>query len=446
MTLSRRQFIGHMATGTAAFTIVPSAVMGANGRTPPNERLNIAAVGSGGMGRGNIDGVSSQNIVALCDVDESRAKDTYEKYPNVPKFRDFRKMFDKMDKSIDAVIVATPDHTHAVVAMEAMRRAKHVYVQKPLTKSIWEARMLTEAARKYGVVTQMGNQGHSGEGVRLISEWIWDGAIGDVREVHSWTNRPVWPQGVERPKNKPPVPDSLSWDLWLGPVKDRPYHPSYLPFNWRGWFDFGTGAFGDMGCHILDPVYTALKLTAPTSVEASVAKQWHKWDKTDSFPTASVVDMDFPARAGMPPVKLTWFDGGLQAPRPMEMDPRRKMGEGGSGTLFLGSKGKLMAGTYGGGPQLIPYEKHKAYQKPPKTLKRIKTSHEMNWVEACKRGGNASSSFDYSGPFTETVLLGALAQRFPGKRLLWDSKNLAITNHAEAAEFIKPSYREGWSL
>jgi predicted dehydrogenase len=398
------------------------------------------------MGAGNIGGVSSQNIVALCDVDDERAKETYSKYPDVPKFRDFRKMFDKMENAIDAVIVATPDHTHAVAAMAAMQRGKHVYVQKPLTKSIWEARQLTAAARRYGVVTQMGNQGHSGEGVRLICEWIWDGAIGEVRQVHSWTNRPVWPQGVKRPQGRPPVPESLDWDLWLGPVAQRPYHPSYLPFNWRGWYDFGTGAFGDMGCHILDPVYTALKLTAPTSVEASVAKQWHQWDKTDSYPTASVVDMDFPAREGMPPVKLTWFDGGLQAPRPMEMDPRRKMGEGGSGTLFIGSKGKLMCGTYGGGPQLIPYAKHQAYRRPPKTLKRIKTSHEMNWVEACKRGGQASSRFDYSGPFTETVLLGALAQRFPGQRLLWDSKNLKITNHEEAAEFVKPPYRKGWGL
>ncbi len=440
ISFSRREFLNQTVAGVAAFTLVPSRVLGGNGQTPPSEKLNIACVGAGGMGAKNIEAVSSQNIVALCDVDDRQAAETYALYPQVPKFRDFRKMLDKHDKDIEAVIVATPDHTHAVIAMEAMKRGKHVYVQKPLTRTVYEARMLTEAAHKYGVVTQMGNQGHSGDGVRHICEWIWDGAIGDVRAVHAWTNRPVWPQGLARPEEQPPVPDHLSWDLWLGPAPYRPYHPAYLPFNWRAWQDFGTGALGDMACHILDPVFSALKLKYPVSVQASVAQQckemWTTWENTESYPHACLVHYEFPARGDMPPVTLHWYDGGLTPLRPDELEPGRRMGD----------NGKLMCGCYGDGPQLIPYTRMQAYQKPPQTLPRIRTTHEMNWVECCKTGAQATSHFDYAGPFTETVVMGNLAIRFPREKLLWDGQAMRVTNLEEANALVNPPYREGWSL
>ena len=264
--MSRRDFIGG-AAAVAAFTIVPRHVLGGPGHTPPSEKLNIAGIGVGGKGAGDIGAVESENIVALCDVDEKQAGKTFEKYPGAKTYRDFRKMLEK-EKNIDAVVVATPDHVHAPASMMAIKMGKHVYCEKPLTHSIYEARMLTEAARKHKVATQMGNQGHSGEGTRLICEWIWGGAIGEVREVHTWTNRPIWPQGIDRPEETPPVPPTLAWDLWLGPAPDRPYHPAYMPFKWRGWWDFGTGALGDMACHIIDPVFWALKLGYPKSVEA----------------------------------------------------------------------------------------------------------------------------------------------------------------------------------
>ncbi|MDH4240032.1 MAG: Gfo/Idh/MocA family oxidoreductase, partial [Phycisphaerae bacterium] len=316
--LSRRDFMGG-AAAVAAFTIVPRHVLGGANNVAPSGKLNIAAIGSGGMGGGNINACRGENIVALCDVDDERAKDTYKRFPNAKKWKDFREMLDKQ-KDIDAVIVATPDHTHAVAAMAAMRRGKHVYVQKPLTRTVFEARTLTEAARKYKVATQMGNQGHSGEGVRLICEWIWDGAIGPVREVNAWTNRPIWPQGIDRPGDTPKVPDTLDWDLWLGPAPNRPYHPAYLPFAWRGWWDFGCGALGDMACHLLDPVFSALKLGYPDSVEACATKV-----NNETFPLASIVRYEFPARGDMPPVKLNWYDGGMKPPRPAELEPGLRM-------------------------------------------------------------------------------------------------------------------------
>ena len=358
-------------------------------------------------------------------------------------------MLDKQ-KDIDAVIVATPDHTHAVAAMAAMRRGKHVYVQKPLTHTVYEARMLTEAARKYKVVTQMGNQGHSGEGVRLMCEWIWDGAIGPVREVHIWTNRPVWPQGIDRPSDTPPVPPTLDWDLWLGPSPMRPYHPCYLPFNWRAWIDFGTGALGDMGCHVMDAAFWALKLKYPVSVEASHSyevKGRKRVENKETYPNASVVHYQFPAREGMPAVKLHWYDGGLLPERPEELEPGREIPE--SGTIFVGDKGKIMCGTYSDDPRIIPESKMKEYKRPPKTLPRIEKGtdgHEQNWIAACKGGPPACSNFDYSGPLTETVVMGNLAVLNPGKNLRWDGENMKVTNDDKANEYIKPAYREGWSL
>ena len=446
--ISRRQFLGG-AAAAAAFTIVPRYVLGGPGYTPPSEKLNIAGIGAGGMGASNINAVSSENIVALCDVDEKQAAGTYKKFPNAKKYRDFRKMLEKENKNIDAVIVATPDHTHAVAAMMAMSMGKHVYVQKPLTYSVYEARKLTEAARKYKVATQMGNQGHSGEGVRLICEWLWDGAIGQVREVHAWTNRPVWPQGIDRPEDAPPVPSTLDWDLWLGPAPYRPYHPAYLPFNWRAWLDFGTGALGDMACHVLDPVFSVLKLGYPTSVEAShsydVREMWKRVDNKETYPRASIVHYKFPAREGMPPVKLHWYDGGLMPERPEELEPGRKM----TSVIFIGDKGKLMCGGSGDHPRLIPETKMKEYKRPAKTLPRITNGiggHEQNWVEACKGGEPACSNFDYSGPFTEMVVMGNLAIRFPGQRLDWDGQNMRCTNVPEANKYVRRQYRQGWTL
>jgi predicted dehydrogenase len=453
--ISRRTFVGTMAAATGIM-IVPRHVLGGPGYQAPSDKLNIATVGVSGMGASNTAACEGENIVALCDVDDARSARVYQKYPKAATYRDFRVMLEKQ-KDIDAVIVATPDHSHAVVAMAAMQLGKHVYVQKPLTRTIWEARMLTEAARRYKVVTQMGNQGHSGEGVRLIEEWIADGAIGKVREVHCWTNRPIWPQGMPRPADTPEVPPTLDWDLWIGPSPMRPYHPTYHPFSWRAWFDFGCGALGDMACHVMDASYTALKLGYPTSVTAFIAFQVVErpgrrggvervrlvYD--DSYPMATIVHYAFPARSGkLPAVKLHWYDGGLLPERPEELEPDRNLPE--SGTLFVGDKGKLICETYSESPRLIPESRMRRYRRPKKTIPRIATSHEQNWIDACKGKTRAVSHFDYAGPFTETVLLGNLAIRFPGRKLEWDGPNMKVTNVPEANEFIKPVYRTGWSL
>ncbi len=451
--IDRRRFLKAAGTGVAAFSIVPSYVLGRNGQTPPSGKLNIAGIGVGGMGKGNLRAVSeSEHIAALCDVDWDFAAKTFELYPDAKKFKDYRVMLDKMGDTVDAVIIATPDHTHACIAMEAMRRGKHVYVQKPLTRTVHEARVLTEAAHTYGVVTQMGNQGHSSDAIRRICEWIWDGAIGDVREVHAFTNRPIWPQGgLTAPEKGQPVPDSLDWDLFLGPAPVRPYHSIYHPWNWRAWVDFGTGALGDMACHILDPVFWALKLKYPSSVQGSFATSYTKENKrmteiTDSYPNASVIHYDFPARDNMPEVKVHWYDGGLLPERPEDLEPGRRMGEDGNGVIFVGDKGKLMCGCYASSPQLIPYTKMKAYKRPEKTIPRVETSHEMDWVRAIKEGRRPSSNFDYAGPLTEMVVMGNLSLFFPGQKLLWDGPAMKVTNVEEANQYVNPAYRQGWAL
>ncbi len=447
--LSRRDFVG-AAAAVAAFTVVPRHVLGGAGNTAPSDKLNIAGVGVGGMGQNNVAKCASENIVALCDVDAKYAAGVFEKYPNAKKWTDYRKMLDEQ-KDIDAVIVATPDHLHAVVAMAAMQRGKHVYVQKPLTRSVWEARMLTEAARKYKVQTQMGNQGHSSEELRLVSEWIQDGAIGNVTEVHCWTNRPVWPQGIDRPTETPPVPEGLDWDLWIGPSPMRPYNPIYLPFNWRAWIDFGAGALGDMGCHVMDAAFSALKLKYPVSVQAShsweVKQMWTRFDNKETYPSAEIVHYQFPARGNMPAVKLHWYDGGIMPERPDDLEAGRSIPE--SGTIFVGDKGKLICDTYCENPRIFPESKMKAYKRPAKTFRRVKggvDGHEQDWISACKGGPVASSNFDYSGPFTETVVMGNLAVLNPEKVLLWDGENMKVTNDEKANAFVKPQFREGWSL
>ncbi|MHC4148923.1 MAG: Gfo/Idh/MocA family protein, partial [Planctomycetota bacterium] len=440
--ISRRQFLGSAAAAATAFTIVPRHVLGGAGHTAPSEKLNVAGVGVGGMGAHNVLKVAGmefdegnekliktrdgENIVALCDVDSEIAVSLYRGFSKAKKYTDFRKMLEKQ-KDIDAVVIGTPDHTHAVIAMTAIKMGKHVYCQKPLTRTVYEARMLTEAAREHKVATQMGNQGNSGEGIRLTCEWIWDGAIGPVREVHAWTDRPVWPQGIPRPKDIHPVPSSLDWDLWLGPAPVRPYHPTYHPFSWRAWWGFGTGALGDMACHILDPVFSALKLKYPVSVEAScstyvpLGKMWEKEENSETFPRASVVHYRFPAREGMPPVKLHWYDGGMMPQIPEECESKRKLPDNGS--FFVGEKGVLLSGTYGGSPRIVPESKMKEYKRPPKTLERVEgggDGHEQDWIRACKGGKPAGSNFDHSGPMTESVVMGNLAIRYPNRKLEWD--------------------------
>jgi predicted dehydrogenase len=442
--MSRRDFMG-AAAATAAFTVVPRHVLGGRGRTAPSDKLNIAAVGVGGRGSSDIDAVSSQNIVVLCDVDWHRASGQFRRHPNAKKYKDFRRMLDKEDKNIDAVIVAAPDHIHAPASTAAIKRGKHVYCEKPLTHSVYEARMVAKAAREAGVATQMGNQGQASPETRLMCEYIWGGAIGPVREVHVWTDRPLkglsevyWPQGVERPEDTPAAPETLDWDLWLGPAPERPYHPAYVPFAWRGWWDFGTGALGDIGCHSIDPIWRALKLKAPLSVEAACTLV-----NNETYPVASRVTYQFGPRGDMPPVKLTWYDGGMKPPRPDELEDGQQFGTG--GTLFVGDKGKMF------GHMVIPESRRKEYGKPPKVLERS-PGHHQEWINACKGGKPAGSNFDHAGPLAEAVLLGNVALRADLKekltrtRLLWDSKNLKITNLPEANKYLRRDYRPGWRL
>jgi len=435
---------------------VPRRVFAGAGQTAPSEKLNIAGIGVGGQGAGDIANVASENIVALCDVDHRQAAETFKRHPNARQYADFRVMLEKEGKKIDAVVVATPDHTHAVASMMAIKMGKHVYCEKPLTYSMHEARELTKAAREAKVVTQMGNQGHSGEGIRLICEWIWDGAIGPVREVHGWTTHAVWPQGLERPKETPRIPEALDWDLWLGPAPYRPYHPAYAPTLWRGWWDFGTGGLGDMGCHNLDPVFWALKLGAPTSVEASCSifvptVTWDKPFNTESYPQASIVRYDFPEREGLPPVELTWYDGGLMPRRPRELEDGRQLGDKLGGVIFVGDEGKLICGSYGNSPRLIPESRMKDYRRPEPSIPRS-VGHYREWIEACKGGKPAGSNFDYAGPLTEMILLGNIAVRMglktqeKGLRLAYDGPSMQITHLPEANKYLHRQYRQGWSL
>lgn len=449
--LTRREFLGKSATTAAAFMIVPRQVLGGRGYKAPSDTLNIGCVGVGGKGSSDIRSVSSENIVALCDVDDTQMADFLksdrndsqqrEKYEKAKKYRDFREMLEK-EKQIDAITVSTPDHTHAVIAMMAIKMKKHAFVQKPLTHTIKEARMLSKAAKEAKVVTQMGNQGHAGEGARLINEWIWSGAIGDVRQVHTWTNRPIWPQAIDAPKEIPSVPSTLDWNLWLGPARFRPYHPAYHPFVWRGWWDFGTGAMGDMGAHILDHPFWALKLGHPLTVQAS-STAFTK----DSYPLAEIITYEFPARGNMPPLKLTWFDGGLKPPRPEELEPGRMIGEEGGGVIFLGDKGTLICSVYGNNPRLIPESKMQEYVRPEKTIPRSPGIHE-EWIEAIKAGKKSTTDFEYSGTLTEVMLLGNIAIRMKDSntKLCWDGEKMEITNLPEANEFLQMEYRPGWSL
>jgi len=436
--MSRRDFVGATAAA-AAFTIVPRDVLGGRRHVPPSEKLNIAGIGVGGRGAGDLGAVGSENIVALCDVDQRRAADTFKRYPRAARYSDFRRMLDKEDKNIDAVIVATPDHVHAVATMAAIKRGKHVYCEKPLAHSIYEVRRVTEAAREAGVATQLGNQGQASEGTRLVEEFIVADGIGPVREVHSWSNRPISPRGIDRPKDTHPVPEGLDWDLWLGPAPKRPYHPCYLPFSWRGWWDFGTGVLGDIGCHQMAPIFRALKLGYPTSVEACSSGV-----NSETAPLASIVRYDFPARAGFPAMKLSWYDGGLMPPRPAELPSGLRFGNA-DDNLCIGETGKML------GHRLLPEARSQEYGKPPRILPRS-PGHHREWIDACKGGKPAGSNFNVLGPLTEVVLLGNIALRTgqtlyeKGLKLNYDGPGMKVTNLPEANEYIRCEYRDGWKL
>jgi predicted dehydrogenase len=365
-----------------------------------------------------------------------------ESYRGCNIYKDFREMFE-VENDIDAITVETTDNLHALAAMAGIKRGKHVYCQKPLTHDIYEARMLTQAARKANVATQMGNQGHAMESNRLVYEWLHAGVIGDVTEVQSWTDRPhgMWPQGIDAPTETPSLPRVLDWNLWLGPAPYRPYHPIYAPFRWRGFWDFGTGSLGDMGCHILDTPVWALDLSYPTSIEAVMNTPYSQ----DTYPVASMIRYEFAKRGSKPPVTLTWYDGGLTPFRPKVLEEGRRMGDKDGGTIFYGTKGTLMCGTFGQNARLIPESEMKNFKKPPKTLKRTDGIYS-EWVNACRGGEPATSNFDVSGPLTEIVLLGNVAMRYPGTRLDYDGENMKVTNIEDANQFIKRTYAAGWKL
>jgi predicted dehydrogenase len=437
-TLSRRDFIKTATLASAAISF--PHVMRAQGGQSPNEKLNIAFCGVGGRGYDAVNGLKSENMVAFCDVDDERATKAYEEFPNVPRFRDYRQMLEKLGNQIDAVTISTPDHMHFPIAVAALSLGKHVFVEKPMTHTVAEARQLGKMAREKKVATQMGNQGHANEGLRLIKEWHQAGVLGEVREIHSWTDRPIWPQGVSLPdhsKMLPVVPSTLDWDLWLGVAEPREYDPAYLPFAWRGYWDFGTGALGDMGCHIMDGAYWALELTQPTAVEAISGRQTEL-----SPPTASMVTYEFPARGRMPAVKWTWYDGGLQPLLPPELEEARKLQPNGS--LIVGSKATVFADTYYASARIIPEVKMRelAPSLPAKTIPRIEGGHFAEWVRACKGGKPAGSNFEYASALTEAVLLSNVAIR-ARRRIEWDAAAMKITNLPAANQYVSKSYRAG---
>jgi predicted dehydrogenase len=472
---SRRKFIQNTAISAAGFFIVPRHVLG-RGFVAPSDKLVIAAIGAGGKGADDIDHFYKSGhaeIGFLCDVDDRQTIETRKQFPKAKYYKDFREMLDKEGKYIEAVSVSTPDHQHAVAAMAAIELNKHVYVQKPLTHDIFEARMLTKAAHRFKVVTQMGNQGSSGDGVRQLQDWYAAGKVGDVHTIYCYTDRPIWPQGIPRPITASAIPSELDFDLWLGTAPKKRYFEGVLPFNWRGWWDYGTGALGDMACHIMAPAFAVLDLGYPISAECSVAtkyiENWNKAYYPESGPIASHITLTFKGKNGKPDVELHWMDGGIQPSRPEELGPNEKMGDGGNGILFIGSKGKMMAGTYGVDPQLLPTSRTKV-ENVPQTIARVKggeEGHYAAWVEAALAGygsekaKNLSSNFDIAGPLTESVLMGNLAIRsydiqkkvgqeieYPGRniKLLWDGPNMKITNFDEANQFVKRNYREGWTL
>ena len=489
--ISRRDFVGRSLAATAAFTIVPSFAVSGLGHVAPSDKLNIAGIGVGGMGLANLKNLTSQNIVGLCDVDWKYAKGAFDLFPKAKKYWDWRKMYEEMGNEIDAVVIATADHTHAITAAHAMTMGKHVYLQKPLTHSVYESRLLTKLAAKHKVATQMGNQGASGAGVAETCEILWSGAIGDVKKVESFTDRPIWPQGLNTPEKGDWVPDTLNWDLFTGPAKMKPFNEVYHPWNWRGWWDYGTGALGDMACHILHPVFEGLKLGYPTKAQASSSLLLN-----DSAPVSQAAKLTFPARGKqgkikLPEVDVHWYDGGIKPELPDNWPAGKNPNKDGGGTYFYGTKDILHVGCYGVQPELLSGRKISA----PKTERRVEEelklawnegAHEMDWVRACKESPEnrkpCTSDFAEAGPFNEMVVMGVLAVRLQdlNKTLEWDGANMKFTNiganeeitnivkdgfeihdgHptftkeytkpmnaiAYSQELVKHTYRDGWSL
>ncbi len=474
--MTRRKFVGGMATSALGATIVPRHVLGGKGFQAPSDTVNVAAVGAGGMGSSNMSRLTSQNIVAICDVDWPRVEgsmrdregnvnpnrvDLKAAYDKAKRYEDFRLMLDEQP-DIEAVVIATPDHVHAAVASMAMQMGKHVYVQKPLTWSVKESRELARLAKETGVVTQMGNQGHSNDDARRINEIVQAGVIGTVRHVDVWTNRPIWPQGMSSP---PPAPvrEGLNWDLWLGPAKYTEYGEGYCPFVWRGWLDYGVGALGDMGAHLIDHPYWALGLSYPSTIEAT-SSPWGEdvenlgpgpngrpqFERTRvSHPLACKVHYTFPGRGMLPPVTMTWTDGGLMPRRPEQLPDDVPLDRGG-GVFLHGEKGILMHETYGNNPQLFPRELEQDAARVPQSFKRIPEGsggHEMNWIETIKGNSEASSPLEYAGPLNETMLLGLVAlQTGQGVKIEWDGEKGEVTNNPEANQYLHRDYREGYTL
>lgn len=472
--MRRRAFLKNAAASSAAFTIVPSYVLG-KGKTPPSDTLYVAAFGVGGRGESvmmGLDQTMKVKYVALCDVDDRMAASAFNRYPGVARYKDFRTVFDKHLKDMDAIMVATPDHTHAAIALPFMREKKHAYVEKPLTHNIREARLLTRVAREMGIVTQMGNQGASSDDSRKAREWVEAGVIGTVERVDCWTNRPVWPQGVPVPQGADPIPPELDWDLWLGPAAMRDYNNNYLPFNWRGWWDFGTGALGDMGCHIMETPFSVLDLGYPEEAEASCTTAWTGpfalADYSAGCPASSVVRLKFetPAHGTL---SLNWYDGGILPDLPDELKDGETIGGSGGGTIFYGTKGILVCDVYSRNARLLPSEMMGLLNPPAARYPRVPGDtggHQANWVEGCLNGTPTSSDFSKAGPLTEAVLMGNLAIRsfqyrestvnpengrasfeFPGrKKIQWDGANMKVTNFDKANDWVHGSYREGWEV
>ncbi|MEQ9289612.1 MAG: Gfo/Idh/MocA family oxidoreductase [Cyclobacteriaceae bacterium] len=448
-SVDRRKFISTSVTALAGVTILPSHVIAGLGHTPPSDKLNIAGIGVGGRGFGNLKELQSENIVALCDVDWNYSKRVFNHFPKAEKFRDWRKMYDEIGKSIDAVMISTPDHTHAGPAAHAITLNKHVYLQKPLTHTVYESRLLSRLAQKYKVATSMGNQGSSLDDTSNVIEWLHNGEIGEVKKVDAFTDRPIWPQGLNTPEKGMWVPDYLDWDLFIGPAKMRPYHNLYTPWNWRGWWDFGTGALGDMACHVLHPVFMGLQLGHAEKVQGSSTLLLD-----DCAPSAQIIKLTFPERKkpkgmkiGLPSLEVTWYDGGLQPLKPEGWPEGKSMNVRGGGVIFHGEKDTLVCGSQGREPWLMSGRKPNA----PKFRRRIEVSHEMDWVRACKEAPGVRtptlSDFSEAGPFNEMVVMGVLAVRLQSlnKELMWDGENMQFTNIGEN-ETIKSLVKDGFEI
>ncbi len=438
--MMNRRDVLKVTAAAVGMQIVPRYVLGGPAAAAPSGKLNIAGIGVGGQGGGVLKDVAGENIVALCDVDWKYAANTLKTYPKAEQFKDYRVMLDKR-KDIEAVVIATPDHMHAPITLAALRAGKHVYVEKPMAHTIEEARVMTKAAKETGLVTQMGNNGHAGEGLRVTREWILAGAIGAVREVHCWSDRPgtFWKQDMDRPEETPPAPAELDWDLWLGAAPVRPYHPTYHPRAWRGWFDFGTGAMGDMAIHNMDPAFYALDLDAPVAAEAQTSPL-----KKESYPAWQIITYEFAARGSRPAVKVIWYDGGKMPPTPAETEGQFKLLD--NGIYFVGEKGAMICGGWAGMPRLFPAARRREFELPAKSIPRS-TGHRSEWVQACKdrKPEDSKAGFAYSGPYTEALLVGNLAVRLQ-KRIEWDAANMKATNAPEADALIRKVYRTGFGL